>query len=334
MAGTDTDVRDVSFRPPWGRRFLSGTRRGESRMPIAAERTGMRRPRRAGFKRLWTALTLLARAWSEDRCSRKAAAVAYYTAFSLAPILVIVLAVAGLLVETTALSAAILDQMRMLIGEPGAALLGDLLAASTRQEEGGWAALAALVALLVGATTAFAELKDSLDEIFQVERRRPTGLWGLLRSRLLSFGLVLVLAFLLLVSLAVNAVLAVISTRVIGTGAEAGWLLTGLSWFATLVVVIGLFASIYKLLPEARLAWRDVVLAAGITALLFMVGRLAIGVYLGNSAPASAFGAAGSLAVLLLWVFYSTSIFFVGAEITRLFIARRTKRTLPRESST
>lgn len=131
------------------------------------------------------------------------------------------------------------------------------------------------------------------------------------------------LAFLLLVSLAVNAVLAVISTRVIGIGTETGWLVTGLSWIATLVVVLGLFAAIYKLLPEAQLAWRDVLLAAGVTALLFMVGRLAIGVYLGNSAPASAFGAAGSLAVLLLWVFYSASIFFIGAEITRLFIARR-----------
>ncbi len=290
---------------------------------MAAGRTAMRRPRSGPFKGLRNALTRLASAWSEDRCGRKAAAVAYYTAFSLAPILVIVLAVAGLLVETTALSAAILDQIRMLIGEPGAALLGDLLAGSTRKDEGGWAALAAFVALLVGATTAFAELKDSLDEIFQVERRSPTGLWGLLRARLLSFGLVLVLAFLLLVSLAVNAVLAVISTRVIGIGTETGWLVTGLSWIATLVVVLGLFAAIYKLLPEAQLAWRDVLLAAGVTALLFMVGRLAIGAYLGNSAPASAFGAAGSLAVLLLWVFYSASIFFIGAEITRLFIARR-----------
>ena len=290
---------------------------------MAAGRTAARGPRSGPFKGLRNALTRLASAWSEDRCGRKAAAVAYYTAFSLAPILVIVLAVAGLLVETTALSAAILDQIRMLIGEPGAALLGDLLAGSTRKDEGGWAALAAFVALLVGATTAFAELKDSLDEIFQVERRSPTGLWGLLRARLLSFGLVLVLAFLLLVSLAVNAVLAVISTRVIGIGTETGWLVTGLSWIATLVVVLGLFAAIYKLLPEARLAWRDVLLAAGVTALLFMVGRLAIGAYLGNSAPASAFGAAGSLAVLLLWVFYSASIFFIGAEITRLFIARR-----------
>jgi len=294
-------------------------------MPSTAERSAVRRSREGGIRRLWNALTLLASAWSEDRCSRKAAAVAYYTAFSLAPILVIVLAVAGLLVETTALSVAILDQTRMLIGEPGATLLGELLAASTRENEGGWAALAALAALLVGATTAFAELKDSLDEILRVERRKPTGLWGLLRSRLLSIGLVLVLAFLLLVSLAVNALLVVISARLLGIGAEAGWVLKGLSWLATLVVVIGLFAAIYKLLPEARLAWRDVVVAAGVTALLFMAGRLVIGAYLGNSAPASAFGAAGSLAVLLLWVFYSASIFFVGAEITRLFIARRTR---------
>ena len=293
-------------------------------MSLAAERRAIRGSRDSGIGRLGHAFTTLAGAWSEDRCSRKAAALAYYTAFSLAPILVIVLAVAGLLVETTALSAAILDQARQLIGEPGAALLRDLLEASTHQTERGWAAVAAFAALLVGATTAFAELKDSLDEIFRVERgRRPSGLWGLLRSRLLSFGLVLVLAFLLLVSLAVNAVLAVVSNRLMGD--EAGWLLTGLSWVATLVVVIGLFAAIYKLLPEAGLAWRDALLAAGITALLFLAGRVAIGLYLGNSAPASAFGAAGSLAVLLLWVFYSASIFFVGAEITRLFIARQAR---------
>lgn len=273
---------------------------------------------------VWRRLALLSSAWSEDHCSRKAAAVAYYTAFSLAPILVIVVAVAGVLVETTTLSEAILDQARLLIGEPGAALLADLLAASARRDDRGWAALAASAVLLVGATTVFSELKDSLDEIFRVQRRSTTGVRGLLRSRLLSFGLVLVLAFLLLVSLAVNAVLAVASTWWLGIDTETGWLLRGLSWTATLVVVIGLFAAIYKLLPEARLAWRDVMLAAAVTAVLFLVGRVAIGLYLGNSAPASAFGAAGSLAVLLLWVYYSASIFFVGAEITRLFIARRT----------
>jgi membrane protein len=277
-----------------------------------------------GFpRRVWSALGRLGRAWSEDRCSRRAAAVAYYTAFSLAPILVIVLAVAGLLVETTTLSTAILDQTRMLIGEPGAALLVELLEASTGKASGGMAALLAFVVLLVGATTAFAELKDSLDELFGGERKVPEGIWATLRARLLSFGLVLVLAFLLLVSLALTAAAAVVSTHLLGVDAETGWLLRGLSWLATLIVVMGLFAAIYKLLPDVRLSWQDVMLGATVTALLFLAGRFAIGLYLGNSAPASGFGAAGSLAVLLLWVYYSASIFFLGAEITRLFIADR-----------
>ena len=155
----------------------------------------------------------------------------------------------------------------------------------------------------------------------------PEGLWGLVRVRLLSFGLVLVLAFLLLVSLAVNAVLAVASSYLFG--AEVGWALRAISWIATLVVVIGLLGAIYKLLPAAQLAWRDALLGATVTAGLFLVGRYLIGLYLGNSAPASAFGAAGSLAVLLLWVYYSAAIFFLGAEVTRLFIARTAGRARP-----
>ena len=273
---------------------------------------------------LWRALQQLGAAWSEDRCARRAAAVSYYTAFSLAPILVIVLAVAGMIVDATTLTGAILDQARMLIGEPGAALLGDLLKASRNGERQGWAAAAAFAVLLVGATTAFAELKDSLDELFGHKGTAPEGVWALLRARLLSFGLVLVLAFLLLVSLAVNAGLAVASGYLFGS--DLGWALQAISWLATYVVVIGLFAAIYKLLPAVHLAWRDAVLGATVTGGLFIVGRYAIGLYLGNSAPASAFGAAGSLAVLLLWVYYSASIFFLGAEVTRLFIARTARR--------
>lgn len=272
------------------------------------------------LRRVWRGLGQLGAAWSEDRCARRAAAVSYYTAFSLAPILVIVLAVAGLIVETTTLSDAILDQARMLIGEAGAELLAGLLEASRNGARQGWAALAAFAVLLAGATTAFAELKDSLDELFGYPGSPPEGLWEMLRTRLLSFGLVLVLAFLLLVSLAVNAALAVASSYLFG--GDVGWALRAVSWAATLVVVVGTFAAIYKLLPAAHLAWRDALLGATVTAALFLVGRYLIGLYLGNSAPASAFGAAGSLAVLLLWVYYSASIFFLGAEVTRLFIAR------------
>ncbi len=275
-------------------------------------------------RRLWRALTVLAAAWSDDRCARRAAALAYYTAFSLAPVLVIVLAVAGLIIDATTLSAAILDQARMLIGDAGAELLEGLLTASRDATRKGWAAVAAFAVLLVGATTAFAELKDSLDELFGHKGAAPEGIWGLLRARLLSFGLVLVLAFLLLVSLAVNAGLAVASGYLFGS--DLGWMLRAISWTATAVVVTGLFAAIYKLLPAAQLAWRDAVLGATVTAGLFLAGRYAIGLYLGNSAPASAFGAAGSLAVLLLWVYYSASVFFLGAEVTRLFIARNVRR--------
>ena len=279
------------------------------------------------MQRLWQALQRLAAAWSEDRCARRAAAVSYYTAFSLAPILVIVLAVAGVIVDTTTLNGAIVDEARMLMGDAGAELLEGLLAASRDGGRQGWAALAALGALLVGATTAFAELKDSLDDLFGQAAPVPEGLWGLVRARLLSFGLVLVLAFLLLVSLAVNAVLAVASSYLFG--AEVGWALRAISWIATLVVVIGLLGAIYKLLPAAQLAWRDALLGATVTAGLFLVGRYLIGLYLGNSAPASAFGAAGSLAVLLLWVYYSAAIFFLGAEVTRLFIAQTAGRARP-----
>jgi membrane protein len=270
-------------------------------------------------RRLWRGLARLGAAWSDDRCARRAAAVSYYTAFSLAPILVIVLAVAGMIVDTTTLTGAILHEARMLVGEPGAALLSELLEASQDGGRQGWAAAAAFAVLLVGATTAFAELKDSLDELFEHEGAAAEGFWDLVRTRLLSFGLVLVLAFLLLVSLAVDAALAIVSGYLFGT--DLGWALRVTSWLATYVVVISLFAAIYKLLPAVHLAWRDVLLGAAVTAGLFMVGRYAIGIYLGNSAPASAFGAAGSLAVLLLWVYYSASIFFFGAEITRLFIA-------------
>ena len=304
-----------------------GVAAASGRWGAAHVRRAIRWPRR-----LWGAVGLLAGAWSDDRCSRKAAAVAYYTAFSIAPVFVIVLAVAGLLVDTTTLSDALLAQMHALIGEPGATLVSDVLEASRAEDKRGWAALAAFVALLVGATTAFAELKDSLDEIFGSLRTAPTGIWGMLRSRLLSFGLVLVLAFLLLVSLAVNAALAVASTWLLGV--DAGRALQAVSWIATLLVVIGLFAAIYRLLPAARLAWRDVMLGAVVTALLFLVGRFAVGLYLGNSAPASAFGAAGSLAILLLWVYYSASIFFLGAELTRLFIARRRRRDADGRSTT
>lgn len=260
----------------------------------------------------------LANAWIEDEIARKAAALAYYTVFSVAPLLVIVIAVVSLFVDSGAAAEAIVAETRNLVGDEGAGLLESLLASMHQDQKAGVAAIIAFVVALIGATTVFAELKDSLDQIWGVQAKAPSGIWGLIRSRLLSFGLVLVLAFLLLVSLAVHAALDAFSRDLAGWFGIEGAVAVGVLGFAVaMFVVTGMFAAIYKLLPEVDLAWKEVAGAALLTAVLFSVGRFAIGLYLGNSAPASTFGAAGSLAVFLLWVYYSAIIFFLGAEVTR-----------------
>jgi membrane protein len=263
----------------------------------------------------------LAEAWSRDRCSSKAAALSYYTAFSLAPILVIVVAIASYFVDSQVATRQIVLETRSLIGDAGSQLLAQLLEHANTQHDGQLATWIAFGALFVGATGVFAELKESLDQIWQVERPRVAGVWGMIRARLLSFGLVLVLAFLLLVSLAVNATLALLMNQLSAVlGVAGSYVLQGASLAVLLAVVTGLFAAIYKLLPEVDLRWRDVTTASLFTALLFLIGHFAIGAYLGRMAVASSYGAAGSLAVLLLWVYYTAMIFFAGAELTRIWL--------------
>jgi len=273
----------------------------------------------------WQNIVALVQAWSDDRCSRKAAALAYYTAFSLAPLLVIVLAAGGLVMDSEMLGAALLDQVRQAFGEAGAELVQQMLVTSAQEEVRGWSVGIAIAVLFLGATTAFAELKSSLDDIWRVHPDpnavQRSGWFDLLRTRVLSLGLVLTIAFLLLTSLAMNALLG------LAWQALSGWVgVAETTWLAlagevtTWLVVGALFTAIYRVLPEARLEWGHLLKAAGITTVLFMVGKWAIGLYLANSAPASSFGAAGSLAILLLWMYYSASIFFLGAQIARMFV--------------
>ncbi len=263
----------------------------------------------------------VAAAWSDDRCSRKAAALAYYTAFSLAPILVIVLWLVGFVVDAAVATEELRSQLVALVG-PTAADAIDALLKHTQQEARSLRALAiAFPVLLLGATTAFAELKESLDEIWGVQPPSHTGVWGLLRTRMVSFGMILVIAFLLLVSLSVNAMVALASKQLaqwIGLGGTVA--LQVLATRLSLIIVAVVFAAIYKLLPAIRLRWRDVGRAAMVTTLLFLAGQVAIGVYLGNSATASAFGAAGSLAVLMLWIYYSSAVFLLGAELNKIWL--------------
>jgi len=275
----------------------------------------------------------VAEAWSEDRCFSRAAAVAFYTAFSVAPILVIVLWLVGLFVDTELAAERLVLEIRRLGGPAGADVLPGALHRLHERGEGGGAAIIAFGALLVGATTAFAELKESLDEILGAREVQAGGVWGLLKTRLLSLGMLVVLALLLLVSLVVNTGVGLLSESLSELiGLREATALKLMSTLVTALVITLLFASIYKLLPAVSLRWRDVGRASVITALLFMAGQAAIGSYVGNSAAASAYGAAGTLAAMLVWIYYSALIFFLGAELTRAWVRPR-RRAGPKDSS-
>ena len=257
--------------------------------------------------------------WFAHRAASKGAALAFYTLFSMAPVLVLVIAIAGFFYGADAAQGGLLNELKGLVGAQGAEAI-QLILAGARDKEGGMiATIVATVLLLFGATSVFAELKDSLDEIWQSPPSKNASWWDIVRTRVLSFGLILVLAFLLMVSLVVSAVLAVLENYFNGMWKEATVLLSWLAWVISFFVIASLFGVIYKMLPRIRLGWGDVVIGAIGTAAMFTLGKFLIGLYIGNSGVASSFGAAGSMIALLLWVYYSAQIFFLGAEFARQY---------------
>ncbi len=268
-------------------------------------------------RRLKSVLVGSLSSWIDHRASSKGAALAFYTLFSMTPILVLAIAVAGYIFGAEAAQGEIVAQVQGLVGPNGAQAIQALLAAARDPVSGLVATLVASVLLLLGATSVFAELKGSLDDMWGIAPPTHSAFGALLRTRLLSFGLVLVLAFLLLVSLVVSAALAMLERYAGGVLGSSSALLATMSSLISFAIIACLFAVIYKTLPDAPLSWRDVWIGAAFTAGLFSLGKYAIGLYLGNSGVASSFGAAGSLIALLLWVYYSAQIFFLGAEFTR-----------------
>ena len=255
--------------------------------------------------------------WIDHRGDSKGAALAFYTLFSLTPILVLIIALAGYVFGTEAAQGEVVAQVQWLIGTNGAEAVQALLAGARDPASGLLATLMAGALLLVTATSVFAELKASLDEVWGVKQSSESGFRILLRTRLRSFGLVLVLAVLLLLSLLISATLGMLERfagELWGGTFEVLSLATSAVSFA---VIASLFAVIYKTLPDAPLSWRDVWIGALFTAGLFTIGKYAIGLYLASNGVASSFGAAGSLIALLLWVYFSAQIFFLGAEFTR-----------------
>jgi len=257
--------------------------------------------------------------WLAHRASSKGAALAFYTLFSLAPILVLVIAIAGFFYGTDAAQGQLLDELRGLVGQQGAETIQAILAGARNKESGKLATIIATVLLLIGATSAFAELKDSLDEIWDVPPPKDATWWDTVRTRLLSFGLILTLGLLLMFTLVVSAALTVLEKYLGGVWHSATIILGWVAWAISFLVIAVMFGAIYKLLPRVRLSWHDVTIGALGTAILFTLGKFAIGLYIGNSGTASSFGAAGSLIALLLWVYYSAQIFFLGAEFARQY---------------
>ena len=261
-------------------------------------------------------------AWVDDYAPSMGAAISYYTVFSLAPLLIIVIAIAGAVFGREAVEGQIVAQLDGLIGTDGATAVQGLIKSASDPVKGLVASVVSFGVLVVGATTVFAELQSALDRIWHVpEKAKPSGLWGLLRARFLSFGLVLGLAFLMMVSLVVSAALAAFGNW--SSGLMPGWeiVLQVVNIGISLVITTLLFAMIYKLMPSVRIAWRDVLVGATVTAILFEVGKLLIGLYIGKSGVNESFAAAGSLVVLLAWVYYAAQIFLLGAEFTKVFAA-------------
>jgi membrane protein len=261
--------------------------------------------------------------WIKDYAQSMGAALAFYMTFSIAPLLLIVIAIAGFFFGEEAARGEIYQQLQDMLGVHGALAVQDLLESAGRRAESVPAALFGIALLFVGATSVFAELQDALDRIWRVaSRQRSAGPWGLLRARLLSFGMILGIGFLLVVSLALSAALRALS-RWWDPDSQSFATFSGTTELAlSLLLVMTVFALIYKTMPHARIAWRDVWVGSAVTAVLFLLGKGLIGLYIGRSGVTTLFGAAASLIVVLLWVYYSAQIFLFGAEFTWVYSRR------------
>lgn len=289
-------------------------------------------------KRLGKMLKDAFAAWQEDYAPSMGAALSYYTMFSIAPLLLIVIAVAGLLFGEEAARGALVAQLQGLMGDEGARAIETLVKSVNKPTQGIVATVVGVGTLLLGATTVFGELQSDLDRIWRAPaREKSSGLWSLLRTRLLSFGMILGIAFLLMVSLVVSAAVSALGelwAPFFGAWEAVAHALNIAVGFGVTTV---LFAMIYKFMPRADVGWHDVWVGSAVTAALFTIGRFLIGLYLGKSGVTSGFGAAGSLVLVMLWVYYSAQIFLLGAEFTWVYaheLGSRRGQTRPRPAET
>lgn len=271
--------------------------------------------------------------WSEDKAARLAAALSYYTIFSIPPLLIITIAIAGLVFGQEAAESRIIAQFSSLIGADSAEALQAMIANARHPGESVAAAIFGVIILLFGASGVFGQLQDALNTIWGVAPKPGQGILSMIKNRFFSFSMVLGLSFLLLVSLIISTALATVGEFVSALLPDLTILAQLLNLLISLSAVTVVFALIFKVVPDVEIAWSDVWIGAAVTAVLFVLGQFAIGLYLGNSDVTSTYGAAGALVVILLWVFYSAQIMFIGAEFTQVYADRHGARIVPDENA-
>jgi membrane protein len=280
-------------------------------------------PPRGGFvKTAWSVIKETATDWSDDKAATLAAALAYYTLLSLAPLIVLAVAIAGLAFGEEAARGEISEQIGGLVGAQASEAIETIASNANAPDTGVLSTVIGIVVLLFGASGVFGELQTSLNTIWEVEPKPGRGILGVLKDRFFSFTMVLGVAFLLLVSTVLSAAIASLGKFLEHTlpGGEALWAV--LNFTISLGIITLLFALIYKIIPDAKIHWRDVWVGAGVTAVLFSIGKLLVGLYLGKSTFVSSYGAAGSIVALVVWVYYSSQVVFLGAEFTQVYARR------------
>lgn len=270
--------------------------------------------------------------WNEDKASRLAAALSYYAIFSIGPVILVIIAIAGLVFGEQAARGELVGQIEGAVGPQAAQTIQGILEALNQRESGIIATVIGVATLILGAVGLFEQLQGSLNTIWEVQPTQGRGVMGMVKDRLIAFSMVLLIGLLLVASLVVTAALALVTSQFAGLvppGLGFVWQL--LNFLVSFALTVVLFALIYKVLPDVKIAWRNIWLGAAFTALLFAIGRLALGIYLGSATVGSAYGAAGSLVVLLVWIYYSAQIFFFGAEFTQVYANRCGARVAPKE---
>lgn len=285
------------------------------------------------LRAIWELFQETFKEWNEDKASRLAAALAYYTIFSLAPLLIIVIAVAGAVFGEEAARGEIVGQMRGLVGPQGAEFIQTAIQNASQPKAGTIASLISIVVLLVGATGVFSQLQDALNTIWEVQPKPGLAVKKMVRDRVTSFAMILGIGFLLLVSLVVSSALAALVSYFHNflPGVDFAWRLV--NFILSFGVTTLLFGLIFKVLPDVEITWSDVSIGAIITSLLFSIGRFLLGQYLGNNTFGSTYGAAGSLVVILAWVYYAAQILFFGAEFTQVYARKYGSQIVPTKNA-